>query len=111
MLLQKNLSRKISPEKSLHKNRSIFGLKNQSCDRRQPYTDILFQNLNLANFGGRPMTQSMQNPEKRIEKVGSHVKTVGTCQKHFYDSEKKRICTGIVMWTMPEEFFQKALHS
>jgi len=30
MLLQKNLSRKISPEK----NRSIFGLKNQSCDRR-----------------------------------------------------------------------------
>jgi len=33
----------------------------------------------LANFGGRPMTKSMQIPEKRIETVGNHVKTVGTC--------------------------------
>ena len=50
-------------------------------------TEILFQIfqifhnilLNLANFGGRPMTKSMQIPEKRIHSVGNHVKTVGTC--------------------------------
>jgi len=50
-------------------------------------TEVLFQNfqifhdilLNLANFGGRPMTKSMQIPGKRIETVGNHVKTVGTC--------------------------------
>ena len=44
-------------------------------------TEILFQNLqifhdillNLANFGGRPMTKSMQIPGKRIETVGNHV--------------------------------------
>jgi len=56
------------------------------------------------------MSKSMQIPEKRIETVGNHVKTVGTCQKHFYDREKKRICTGILISTMPEQFFQKALH-
>jgi len=43
------------------------------------------------------MTKSMQIPEKRMETDGNHVKKVGTCYKHFYDSEKKRICTGIVI--------------
>ena len=38
------LLRKISPEKSLQKNRSIFGLTNQSCDRR--YT--LSNSMNLV---------------------------------------------------------------
>ena len=30
--------RNSSPEKSLQKNRSIFGLENQSCDRRQDFS-------------------------------------------------------------------------
>ena len=57
------------------------------------------------------MTESMQIPEKKMKTVGNHVKTDGTCEKYFYDSEKKRICTGMVIWTMPAEFFQRALHS
>ena len=32
-----------SPEKSLQKNRSIFGLKNQSCDRRKGGAEIAFE--------------------------------------------------------------------
>ena len=35
--------------------------------------------LNFANFRGRPISKSMQIPKKRIETVGIHVQTVGTC--------------------------------
>jgi len=46
----------------------------------QIFLDIL---LNFANFGGRPMTKSMQILEKRVETVGNNVKIVRTCYKHF----------------------------
>ena len=40
--------------------------------------------LNLANFGGRPMSKSMQIPEKRIETVENHVKTIGDDDCFYY---------------------------
>ena len=40
---------------------------------------LLRSTLNLANFGGMPMTKNMQIRKKRIEIVGNHVKTVETC--------------------------------
>jgi len=53
--------------------------------------EILFRNfhifhnilLNLANFEGVPVPKSMQIPNKKIETVRNHVKTVGTCEKHL----------------------------
>jgi len=58
---------------------------------------ILFQNfqifhnilLNLANFGGRPMSKSMQIPQKRIETVGNHVKTGRNLLEAFVRSRKE----------------------
>ena len=35
--------------------------------------------LNFANFRGGPLSKSMQITKKRIETVGNHVQTVGTC--------------------------------
>ena len=76
----------------LHRSRSESPLQSEIKNIPSPplwiwSTEILFQIfqisynilLNLTNFGGRPMTKSMQIPEKRIHTVGNHVKTVGTC--------------------------------
>jgi len=43
----------------------------------------------MANFGGRPMTKSMQIPGKRIETVGNHVKTAEPVRSIF-KIEKRR---------------------
>ena len=56
-----------------------------------PLAEILFQNFQifhniftqLGKLTGKPMSKSMKIPGKRFQTVGNHVKTVGTCQKHF----------------------------
>jgi len=58
--------------------------------------------LNFGKFLGEANDEKHADPGKKNRKSETVGNTVGTCQKHFYDPEKKRICTGIVIWIMPE---------
>ena len=55
------------------------------------------------------ISKSMQTPEKKIQLVENHA-NIRNLPQPFLRSRKEENFSGMVIWTMPEEFFKKTIH-